>query len=247
MDKDIEQIFSLIDLTSLNNQDNASTIAALCEKIKYRETFFAAVCVFPQFVSQVKEVLKSTPVKVATVANFPGGMDSLNVILKSIESSIDQGATEIDVVFPYPYYLKGEKNYALDVILACKKMCGKNSLLKVILETGALIDDAKIQEVSESLILNGADFLKTSTGKIAQGRTLDAASIMLQTIKKHGGSVGFKASGGIRTLSQAKEYIALVKTIMGDEWITPAHLRFGTSHLVTTLLNEKLAFPANLC
>jgi len=225
-------ILSVIDLTSLNETDTAETIATLCQKAVTPLGHVAAVCVYPRFVAQVKEHLATQPVRIATVVNFPTGMELLEDVIRMTHQAIHAGAEEIDLVFPYQDYLRGEAEKAYDFVRAVKAACGETILLKVILETGALQDPAKIAEVSYHLCHAGADFLKTSTGKIAIGATLEAAKVMLNVINKIPRPIGFKASGGVRTLEQAEQYMQLAEEIMGKDWVTPDHFRIGASQLI---------------
>jgi deoxyribose-phosphate aldolase len=230
----VKQIYSLLDLTSLNNADDSAAIAALCAKAVLPTMQVAAVCVYPQFVSQAVAALRETTVNVATVVNFPAGNDSLAVVIAALEQALRAGAQEIDVVFPYSRYLAGDKEFAAQFIRACKLACG-NNILKVILETGALQDLEVIADVSDLVIAAGADFLKTSTGKIAVGATIDAAAVMLNAIKTSGAHVGFKVSGGVRTIAQALEYMALAESILGATFVTPKTFRIGASQLADVL------------
>jgi deoxyribose-phosphate aldolase len=237
-----EQILSLIDLTSLNETDDAATIAALCDKAcQVLHGKVAAVCIYPRFVRQASDLLRGTLIKIATVVNFPDANEPLPSVISAIEQALQEGANEIDVVFPYPHFLAGEKAFAEDFIKQCKKTCGKNNVLKVILEIGALPDEKKIAEASQIALSGGADFLKTSTGKIAQGATLEAAAVMLQVIKERSLLVkqpfGLKVSGGIRTPVQAIQYIELAEQIMGETWVMPAHFRIGASQLADAIEN----------
>lgn len=238
MQDDLLSILKLIDLTSLNDSDNAETISALCQKATLANVHVAAVCVYPSFVGLVKKLLVDRPIRIATVANFPQGTDSLENVLSIIRQAMLEGAHEIDVVFPYRDYLKGEKEQSYDFIRACKAVCGEKVLLKVILETGALLSAAIITEVSYNVCHAGADFLKTSTGKITTGATLEAAQAMLAVIKKIPRPIGFKASGGVRTIPEAKQYIQLAENIMGRAWVTPEHFRIGASQLVDEIQNN---------
>jgi len=233
---DLLHILSLIDLTSLNDTDDAVTIAALCKKAVQPNGHVAAVCIYPRFVKQAVTLLANTPVKVATVANFPRGSDAQNQVLDAIHQSIEEGAEEMDVVFPYLSYLSGDKERPYDFIRACKAVCGESRLLKVILETGMLRDLSVIAEVSYHLCHAGADFLKTSTGKTAIGATVDAVQVMLTTIQKVSRPIGLKVSGGVRTIGQAKQYRELASQIMGEGWVTPAHFRIGASQLLDQLI-----------
>lgn len=235
-----ENILPLIDLTSLNETDDATRIGILCEKAISPQAHVAAVCVYPAFVQQAARFFLGKPVKVATVANFPTGEDPLDEVLLSIRNSISLGASEIDVVFPYKQYLAGDKMGAYQFIVACKEVCGSHILLKVILETGALQDPVIITEASRNALLAGADFLKTSTGKISVGATLPAARAMLMVIKEFSvmqdRAIGLKVSGGIRTVEDALTYIELAAEIMGPEWVQPEHFRIGASALVDCLV-----------
>lgn len=230
-----EKIFSLLDLTSLNDTDDVSSIALLCSKAVSKSNHVAAICVYPQFVKQGVKALANTNVKIATVANFPQGTNSIVTVMAAIQESVRNGAQEIDVVFPYLSYLAGERKSAQDFIRACKEACGENILLKVILETGALQDLKIIADASQDALLAGADFLKTATGKIAVGATLEAADMMLHAIKTMSielqRPIGLKVSGGIRTEQIAMQYIKLAEKRMGVEWVNPLHFRIGVSRL----------------
>ena len=236
-----KKIFSLIDLTSLNDNDTEATITTLCHQSTANFGHVAAVCLYPQFVRHARKCLQNSPVKIATVANFPAGIAPADEILKSIRQSIENGADEIDVVFPFHDFLNGDRESPKKLIQACKKMGGDKILLKVILETGAIQDPRLIAEASQDALQAGADFIKTSTGKIAIGATLDAATAMLQVIRQLTPALkrplGLKVSGGVRTLEQASEYIALAEDIMGKEWITPNTFRIGASQLVDVILD----------
>ena len=235
MDFSREQLFSLIDLTSLNEADDRDAISTLCDKTISPLGHVAAVCVYPQFVAYAKNLLQHTSVNIATVVNFPSGDDSLESTVELIQQSIQHGANEIDAVFPYSQFLRGEKETAYEFIRACKAACTDSVLLKVILETGALKDVSLIAEVSYNLCHNGADFLKTSTGKIPVGATIEAARAMLEVIQKIPRPIGLKISGGVRTVEQAQQYIELASSIMGEAWVTPTHFRIGASALADVL------------
>lgn len=232
-----KKIYSLLDLTSLNETDDLTKIKALYTKAFVLNTHVAAVCIYPGFVEEVALALQGRAVNIATVVNFPSGDEPLDHVLLTIENAIKKGAHEIDVVFPYSRYLAGEKKVVAGFIHACRLAC-KNHLLKVILETGALQDRDTIAEASELAIAAGANFLKTSTGKIAVGATLEAAEVMLSVIKTQSRSVGLKISGGVRTIAQAIEYIALAESIMGKDWVMPLHFRIGASQLADVLIEK---------
>jgi deoxyribose-phosphate aldolase len=238
----IQRLYRLIDLTSLNSQDTEADIAALCAKAQSSLGHVAALCVYPEFVPMVAANFAGTSVKTATVANFPEGAASLEAVLADISVCLQAGAQEIDVVFPYGRYLAGEQQYAHQFVNICKAACGDDVVLKVILETGALIDPAIIADASYAALAAGADFVKTSTGKISDGATLEAAATMLLVIKHTEPQVrhrlGFKVSGGVRTIEQAAQYVELADRIMGRDWVTPATFRIGASKLVDELLKH---------
>lgn len=227
-----KQIIPLLDLTSLNVDDNEQTIQQLYTRAKTELGDVAAVCVYPQFVKLSKEMLAKTAIKIATVANFPEGNNHLSAVIKTIEKAIEQGAQEIDVVIPYHVFLQGDETSVQAFIFACKEMCGKNILLKAILETGALRQSDLIYKASRLCIDSGADFLKTSTGKINIGATLEAAAHILLAIIDSNAAVGLKVSGGIRTTAQANSYLKLAELMINKEWITANHFRIGASSLL---------------
>lgn len=232
---DSERIFSLLDLTRLFEADDEKNIIALCERAVRGKAHVAAVCIYPEWVATAKRVLKNTPVNIATVANFPLGTDSLSQVLETIQQVKNAGADEVDIVFPYQQYLQGDALLPMDFISACKKACD-GLTLKIILESGAIPTIAQLIEMSEMAIHAGADFLKTSTGKIPQGATLMAAEHILNVIKKESQyDVGFKVSGGVRTPQQACQYIELAEQLLGSDWVTPRHFRIGASQLVDEL------------
>lgn len=232
----IRRVISLVDLTSLNSTDTQASVATFLEKANTSHGHVAAVCVYPQFVRLAAAQLANEHIKIATVVNFPEGNQPLDTVLVEIGSALEDGANEIDVVFPYGRYLAGERHYAHTFVEACKAVCGDKVTLKVILETGALGDPAIIADAAYDVLAAGADFIKTSTGKISEGATLEAAATMLLVIRhiepqlKH--HVGIKISGGIRDIQIAARYIALADNIMGREWVGPSTFRIGASKLI---------------
>jgi deoxyribose-phosphate aldolase len=236
----IQRLISLIDLTSLNESDTEASIAAFCEKAQTPLGHVAAVCVYPSFARLVAAQFLGTAIKTATVANFPSGADSLESVLAVISRALQDGVQEIDVVFPYQRYLAGERDEAQSFVAACKAVCGPKVSLKVILETGALQDAATIAAASQDVLRAGADFIKTSTGKIPQGATLEVVTIMLLAIRELGPELkrplGLKIAGGIREFSQAVQFLDLAGTIMGPKWATPHTFRIGASKLLDELL-----------
>ena len=234
---ELQKIISLIDYTSLNDSDTLETIASLCKNAQTRLGNVAAVCIYPQFVEQAKTLLEKTNISVATVVNFPSGNEALEQCVPLVHQAIRDGADEVDVVLPYEAFLSGKihfcRNFLEEIRVACV-----DKILKVILETGALQTREHIAAASNLAIQIGADFLKTSTGKIAMGATLDAMEVMLHAIQASGKQIGCKISGGIRTVEQAEQYLALAEKIMGKSWLTPKQFRIGASQLLTNLLQN---------
>ena len=202
---------SMMDLTTLNDDDTDDKVAALCRKAASEAGTVAAVCVFPRFVPIARQTLAGlglTHVKVATVTNFPAGGDDVAAAAAETAAAVAAGADEVDVVFPYRALMAGNAEVGAELVAACKEACG-DVQLKVIIESGELKDPALIRQASLIAIEAGADFIKTSTGKVPVNATLEAAGIMLTAIRATGGVCGFKAAGGVRTAAEAAEYIDL--------------------------------------
>ncbi len=236
-----QQAIGLLDLTSLNESDNDELIRALCHRALTPAGQVAAVCVYPRFVTLARRTLDElggTGIRVATVTNFPTGRDDITAAASETRDAVDAGADEVDVVYPYRSLLAGDDTAGRELVRACKEACGHQVLLKVILETGELADPAIIAQASRDAIAAGADFIKTSTGKVAVNATPEAANVMLAEIAANGGRVGFKPAGGIRTLADARMYIELAGAHLGTDWVTPQHLRLGASSLLDDLLRQ---------
>lgn len=236
----VQRIVELIDLTSLNATDTTASIATFLEKAQTPVGHVAAVCVAPDFVQLAAAELTSTPIKTATVANFPQGSTSLDDVLLEIGRALGDGAQEVDVVFPYERYLAGERQYAQNFVMSCKAACGDDVTLKIILETGVLSDLAIIADASYDALAAGADFIKTSTGKVEEGASLEAVATML-LVAKHVRSqlqrpVGIKVSGGVQEPEQAAQYIELADLILTREQVTANTFRIGASKLLDRLL-----------
>lgn len=226
----------LLDLTSLNDDDDDAAIDRLCARATGRHGRVAAVCVWPRFIGRCREALAGSGVRIAAVANFPeGALDAASAVAE-VQAAAAAGADEVDLVWPYAAWLDGRRAVAGDLVAACKAACGPERTLKVILETGRLRSPGNIAAASRDAIAAGADFIKTSTGKTEVSATLEAAEIMLSAIEQSGRPVGFKAAGGIRTTAQAGAYLALADRIMGPDWATPETFRFGASGLLDDLL-----------
>lgn len=225
----------LLDLTSLDDDDDEAVIDALCRRASQPWGHTAAVCVWPRFVERCRTLLEDSGVRVATVANFPHGGDDISAAVEEVRGAISHGAQEVDLVMPYHAWLAGERGTARDMIAAAKDACA-DVTLKVILETGRLHERAHIVAASGDAIAAGADFIKTSTGKIDVSATPEAAAAMLHAIRESHRPVGFKAAGGIRTLAQARVYLDLAEDIMGPGWIAPQTFRFGASALLDAIV-----------
>lgn len=234
----------LIDLTSLNDSDTPEQIEALCRKAVNYKT--AAVCIWPRFVGAARGWLQASGVRLATVVNFPSGEEPVDKVEADIRQALADGANEIDVVFPWRAFLAGDRA-GPELLLQRARIATGGKTLKVILESGAFPDQKRLAEAGQLAVRNGADFLKTSTGKIPAGATLEAARTLLQVILESGRGVdhplGFKASGGIRDVATAKAYVALAEEIMGKGWVSPAHFRFGASGLIDALVGAAPAVP----
>lgn len=241
----LRQVFSCIDNTTLEGCDTKQRISQLCHKSLQLQNIalgihpVAAVCVYPVFVRQARHELEGSGIKVASVAGaFPAGQSPLPVKLQEVRYALDEGADEIDMVISRGALLEGDEQRVFDEIASIRQLTvGKT--LKVILETGELQTRDNIVKASQLAIEAGADFIKTSTGKIAVSATLEAAEAMLQTIKRHADStgkmVGFKAAGGISTPEEVLKYAQLFETIIGQEYAHKQYFRIGASRLTDRL------------
>ncbi|MEQ9742711.1 deoxyribose-phosphate aldolase [Pectobacterium actinidiae] len=232
----------LMDLTTLNEDDTDEKVTALCRQANSPAGKTAAICIYPRFIPLAKKILREqgTPdIRIATVTNFPHGNDDVEIAVAETKAAIAYGADEVDVVFPYRALIAGNAQIGFELVQACKAVCqDAHVLLKVIIETGELKQEALIRQASEIAIDAGADFIKTSTGKVPVNATPESAAIMLKAIRDKGVSehVGFKAAGGVRNAEDAAIYLQLADDIMGAEWAAAQHFRFGASSLLASLL-----------
>ena len=240
---------NVIDLTTLEGSDTHQRVIELCEKAKGFSSLgndipnSAAVCVYPVFVATAKKTLAGTNIKVASVAGaFPSGQSPIEVKVAEVKYAVAQGADDIDMVISRGTFLEGDYQTVFNEIVAIKQACG-NAHLKVILETGELQTPENIYKASEIAIQAGADFIKTSTGKIAVNATPEAMLVMLEAIKAHydatGKMVGIKPAGGIATAEESLNYLKLVENVLGEKWMNNQWLRFGASRLADKIV-EKL-------
>ena len=239
---------SMIDLTTLEGKDSEGKVKQLCYKashLHYKHPELpcvAAVCVYPTMVPIAKKELEGTEINVASVATaFPSGMANINAKLDEVKSVVDAGADEVDMVISRGRFLNGDYNYVSDEISQVKDACGK-AHLKVILETGELVTLDNVQMASDIAMEAGADFIKTSTGKVSPAATPPVILTMLQAIQdfqiKTGKKIGMKPAGGIGTAKEAIQYLVMIKETLGDDWLSPNLFRFGASSLANDILMQ---------
>ena len=238
---------NMIDLTTLEGADTDEKVKQLCFKAHHLHDELpglpttAAVCVYPNFVKLAVNELKGTGVKVASVATaFPSGQSSAEIKLLDTKIAVDSGADEVDMVISRGKFHSGEYNFVFDEIAMIKEACGKNVRLKVILETGEIGTLDKVRQASDIAIYAGADFIKTSTGKIKPAATLPVTLVMLEAIRdyyyKTGIMIGMKPAGGISNSKLALQYLLMVKETLGGKWLNNEYFRFGASSLANDVL-----------
>jgi deoxyribose-phosphate aldolase len=233
------RILPLVDLAALADDVTSATVDALCAKAL--EAGVAGVCVWPRFLPLAKARLGHSPVRLVTVANFPDGSDDIARAARETADALLAGADEVDVVAPVQAILDGDLGLVTELVQACRSKAPERTL-KVILETGRLAAPARIAAAARAAVMAGADFLKTSTGKLTPGASLEAAAVLLAVIEEADGRVGLKVSGGVRTTQQAAQYLYLVDHFMSRGWTAPETLRFGASALLDDLL-RRLTVP----
>lgn len=239
---------SMVDLTTLEGMDTPGKVIQLCRKAMEPHAELpdlptvAAVCVYPNLVSVAGRELKGSGIKVASVATaFPSGMTRRDSKIEETKYAVEQGADEVDMVISRGEFLKGNYHYVFDEISAVKEACGE-AHLKVILETGELETLENVRKASDLAMRAGADFIKTSTGKVKPAATQEVTLVMLEAIRDYyyetDRMVGMKPAGGIRKAKQALQYLVLVKETLGAAWLTPDYFRFGASSLANDLLMQ---------
>ena len=244
----LRMILSMIDLTTLEGQDTPGKVRQLCQKALHLHDALpdlphvAAVCVYPTMVGIARRALDGADIKVASVATaFPSGMSSRSVKLEETRTAVAEGADEIDMVISRGAFLQGDDQYVFDEIAAVKDACG-DAHLKVILETGELGTLDRIRRASTLAMHAGADFIKTSTGKIQPAATLPVTLVMLQAIRDYyrdsGRMVGMKPAGGISNAKLAIHYLVTLRETLGRAWMTPTWFRFGASSLANDVLMQ---------
>jgi deoxyribose-phosphate aldolase len=233
------RLMSLTDLTSLNESDDAASVRLLSVLARTAPVRPAAVCIWARWIPVALEALQGTGIAVCAVTNFPDGAAAPEAAAAETAAAVAAGATEVDVVFPYRAMLAGDLHVGSRLVRACRESCGDHALLKVILETGQLLEAENIRQAAEIAIDGGAQFLKTSTGKTQPAATPEAAGVLLDVIAaagRRGLSIGFKASGGIRTIEDALVYLTLYEQKFGPGSAWPSNFRIGASGLFKELM-----------
>lgn len=244
----LRKVLNMIDLTTLEGKDTPGKVRQMCYKAHHLHDAMpdlptvAAVCVYPSMVGLAKKSLEGTSVKVASVSTaFPSGQAPLEVKIMDTRFAVEHGADEIDMVISRGKFLAGEHNFVFDEIAAIKEACGK-ARLKVILETGELVTLDNVRRASDIAIYAGADFIKTSTGKIQPAATMQVTYTMLMAIRDYfdetGIMVGMKPAGGISTSKLALHNLVMVKEVLGEAWLTNEWFRFGASSLANDVLMQ---------
>jgi deoxyribose-phosphate aldolase len=244
----LKLVLSMIDLTTLEGKDTQGKVQQLCYKAMHPHDRLqnipsvAAICVYPSNVAVAKKALEGSDIHVASVATaFPSGQSSLQVKIDDTKFAVDQGADEIDMVISRGKFLAGDYQYVFDEIATVKEACGKTHL-KVILETGELDTLDNVRKASELAMYAGADFIKTSTGKIQPAATMQVTYVMLNAIKEHylktGKMIGMKPAGGISTAKKSLQYLVMLNEVLGEKWMNKELFRFGASSLANDVLMQ---------
>lgn len=245
----LHMVLNMIDLTTLEGKDTPGKVQQMCYKAQHLHDALpglptvAAVCVYPSMVAVAKKALGNSSVKIASVSTaFPSGQSTREIKLADTKFAVDQGADEIDMVISRGEFLKGNYNFVFDEIAAIKELCETKARLKVIFETGELSTLDNVRKASEIAMHAGADFIKTSTGKIQPAATQPVSLVMLEAIRdfyyETGRMVGMKPAGGISNAKTALNYLVMVRETLGDAWLNNHWFRFGASSLANDLLMQ---------
>ena len=252
----LKMVLNMIDLTTLEGKDTPSKVKQMCYKAKHLHDAHpglptvAAVCVYPSMVGTAKKEVEGSGIKVASVSTaFPSGQAPRNIKIDDTKFALDEGADEIDMVISRGKFLEGEYNFVFDEIAAIKEVCG-DARLKVILETGELVTLDNVRKASDIAMYAGADFIKTSTGKIKPAATMQVTYTMLEAIRDFklatGIKVGMKPAGGISNSKLALHYLVMVKETLGTEWLTNEWFRFGASSLANDVLMQVMKMETGI-
>jgi deoxyribose-phosphate aldolase len=240
----IRQAIGLLDLTSLDGDENLLKIADLCRRACTPLGPVAAVCTWAPFVKFAKQSLEGSSIRVAAVANFPDGATDIARAVAETREIVEAGGDEVDLVFPWRLWLAsgGTTKAGAELVSACRETCGERVKLKVILETGAIVNRGLVRAAALTAIEAGADFLKTSTGKTPVSATRQAVETLLEAVRISGSTrCGVKVSGGLRDAATAFGYLEMAERAMGKGWVTPDRFRFGASKLLDALLASRIA------
>jgi len=244
----LKLVLSMIDLTTLEGKDTPGKVKQLCYKAKHLlDTYdglptVAAICVYPSMVRVAKKSLEGSDIKIASVATaFPSGQASTKVKIEDTKFAVNEGADEVDMVISRGKFLAGEYNFVFDEIAMIKEACGE-ARLKVILETGELSTLDKVRRASDIAMYAGADFIKTSTGKIQPAATMPVTLVMLEAIRDYyyskGKMIGMKPAGGISKSKLALHYLVMLHEVLGEDWMNNHWFRFGASSLANDVLMQ---------
>ncbi len=239
---------NMIDLTTLEGKDTEGKVKQLCYKAQHLHDSYpglptvAAICVYPSMVKTAKKALGDSGIKVASVATaFPSGQSTRDIKIRDTKFAVQNGADEVDMVISRGKFLEGEYNFVFDEIAAIKEACG-DARLKVILETGELVTYDKVRKASDIAMYAGADFIKTSTGKISPAATMPVTLVMLEAIRdfyyKTGKKIAMKPAGGISKSKLALHYLVMLNEVLGEDWMNNEWFRFGASSLANDILMQ---------
>ena len=244
----LKLVLSMIDLTTLEGKDTPGKVKQLCYKASHLHQAYddlptvAAVCVYPSMVKVAKKAVEGSGIKIASVATaFPSGQAATDVKLRDTKYAVNEGADEVDMVISRGKFLSGEYNFIFDEIAAVKEACGE-ARLKVILETGELVTLDKVRRASDIAMYAGADFIKTSTGKVQPAATMPVTLTMLEAIRDYyyntGKMIGMKPAGGISKSKLALHYLVMLNEVLGEDWMNNQWFRFGASSLANDVLMQ---------
>jgi deoxyribose-phosphate aldolase len=229
------RLLGLVDLTRLERPDDPARVDDLVERAVTPAGAVAAVCLYPEWLARAAPALAGSGVRIAAVANFPDGDDDAPRAAREAAAAAEDGAQEVDVVVPWRAHLAGDEEAIGRLVAACRAAVGPAVAVKAILESGSLPDAAAVRDTADRALAAGADFVKTSTGKVGPGATLGAAEAMLEAVRAAGHG-GFKVSGGVRTADQAQAYVELAERLLGPGWVSAGTFRIGASALLDDLL-----------
>jgi deoxyribose-phosphate aldolase len=233
------QAISLFELMALDINDTESRIVTLCQRAMTPLGAIAGICVYPRFVLLARTTLdrlRHPDIRVISVVNFPYGSANLEVAVSETRAAVMAGADEIDLVYPFRTLLSGDHQTGKDIVAACREACGAHTGLTVTLEVGDLRDPQIIRDACQGAIFSGANFIKTSTGKLVGTPTPQAVRVMLETIADVGGQAGIKFCGGLRTFTEARQFIGMARARFGPQWFGAQRVRLVGSSLLDDML-----------